>query len=163
MLSFKDGDKNTYFCFVVVKNINNSSGIHMLLLRILSSLRIIFWNFTKTSMFILILMLTLLVLTFLPWFLLRIILCWLNVWMIWKSRMLFLFLMVIVPLVLMVLVVFSFILDGRLLGQMFAKLFNSFLNKIGFFLGWIVIWSPSFLRFKVLIPLKISDTLLWIT
>jgi len=39
--------------------------------------------------------------------------------------------MVIVLLVLMVLVVFSIILVGKLLGQMFAKLLNSFFkNKI---------------------------------
>ena len=46
--------------------------------------------------------------------------------------MLFLTLMVIVLLILMVLVVFFVILVGKLLGQMFAMLSNSFLNKIEF-------------------------------
>ena len=127
---------------------------------------IIYWIFIETSMLTLILMLTLLVihkillvLIFLSWFPLRRILCWLNTLIIWKSRMLFLTLMVIMLLVLMVLVAFSIILAGRLLGQMFAKLFNSFLNKTRFFLGWIVMWSPLFLKFKVLILLKIPDPL----
>ena len=55
-----------------------------------------------------------------------------NVLIFWKSRMLFLILMVIVLLVLMVLVVFSIILAGKLLRQIFAMLFNSFLNKTWF-------------------------------
>jgi len=46
--------------------------------------------------------------------------------------MLFLTFMVIVFLVLMVLVVFFITLVGKLLEQMFAMLFNNFLNKIGF-------------------------------
>jgi len=51
-----------------------------------------------------------------------------------KSRLLFLILKVIVLLVLIVLVLFSIILVEKVLGQMFAKLFISFLNKNGFFL-----------------------------
>ena len=137
----------------------------MVLLRILSPLRILFWIFIEISMMILILMLTLLViqntLLVLPWFPLRRIFRWLNVLIFWKSRMLFLILMVIVLLVLMALaVLFSIILVGRLLGQMFVQFFNSFLNKTEFFLGWIVMWSPPFLRLQVLISLKISDQLL---
>jgi len=46
------------------------------------------------------------------------------------SRILFLIL-IVVFLILMVLVAFSIILTGKILGQMFAMLFNNFLNKTG--------------------------------
>jgi len=133
MLWFKDGDKNTVFLSCYGYKRNNYSGI-----RRLRDDNVVFedskliedhiLDFYKNSMLILILMLTLLFLsknllapTFLPWFLLR------------KSRLFFLILMVIVSLVLMVLVVSFILLVGRLLRKMFAKVVQQIFNQ-----NWIL-------------------------
>jgi len=147
MLWFKDVDINTAFFHAVVKRRNNSSGIHCLRIdnKVIEDPKLIedhILDFYKNlyAEFISNVQDTSNMEDFIGTYIPELIsskentIFFLNVLIFWKSRMLFLILIVIVLLVLMVLVVFSIILVGKLFGQMFAMLFNSFLNKTGFFL-----------------------------
>jgi len=144
MLWFKDGDRNTAFFHVTVNKRNNSSGIHRLWIdneviedpKLIED-HILFFNKNLYAESISNVQDTSNMKDFIGTYIPALVSFEENMMLIkypdfLEIKNFVLILMVIVLMVLMVLVVFSIILVGKLLEQMFAMLFNNFLNKTGF-------------------------------